>query len=243
MMNTRYFAQTVLFTAEIILGDAVVVWRACVLWDWNKILVSVAGFLLFSAFVLLTFFVGCIGHTGWHFANHESPICDRSQLATYAVSVAVNAWATAWITYMAWKFYRFGADSGLPASKKGSRGYRTLFLIVESGWIYLLIWLSKSFTYLPVTGSPKFAAGILNSIGNQIAGLYPTILITVVHQQRVSWGSPDYSHNINIAISTPSFVRNDIESRVAFAPGPSPKDTPAEERGENSANTSSITLS
>ncbi|KAF5374777.1 hypothetical protein D9758_000078 [Tetrapyrgos nigripes] len=219
MMNTRYFAQTVMFTAEIIIGDAVVVWRACALWHWNRILLSVAGVLLFSASALLTFFVGCIGYTGWHFSSHESPVCDHAQLATYVISLATNAWATGWVTYTAWKFYRFGVESGLPPQKTGSKGYQTLILIMESGWIYLLIWVSKSFTYLPLHGSPHFASGILNSIGNQIAGLYPTILIILVHQKRPVWGSPDYSHQLNLGtIQVTTHARNDLESRVEFAP-------------------------
>ncbi|KAJ6462444.1 hypothetical protein C8R45DRAFT_1178002 [Mycena sanguinolenta] len=68
---------------------------------------------------------------------------------------------------------------------------KILALFVESGFIYLLLWLTQMIVYFNFTrASPwMYVEKILNPLGNQIAGLYPTLIIVIVNFQRTIWDS------------------------------------------------------
>jgi hypothetical protein len=62
---------------------------------------------------------------------------------------------------------------------------RLLVFLVESGFVYCLFWLTQLVLFFP----PSRASGsiwaweVLAPLGNQISGLYPTIIIVVVKLQ------------------------------------------------------------
>ncbi|ETW76315.1 hypothetical protein HETIRDRAFT_118682 [Heterobasidion irregulare TC 32-1] len=79
-----------------------------------------------------------------------------------------------------------------------TRVEKVLVLLVESGVIYFALWVAQIFDFLPITSSSA-AAGtastILSSAGNQLVGLYPTIIVVLVHYQRSLWDSPEVTLN------------------------------------------------
>ncbi|KAJ3984795.1 hypothetical protein F5890DRAFT_1239527 [Lentinula detonsa] len=183
-LNPRVITQTTLFSIEYLIGDSVVVWRACALWGYRKTVVLLPILLLASAIVLVFFFVGCLGVHDWAYIVGEPQICYNS--------------------YIAWMHRRLLQSASV---ERSTRVLKVLILLVESGFIYLLLWATKSmsiFVDLNSTPSGQFAVTMLNSVGNQIVGLYPTLLMVLVHMQRTTinadlenlheWGKSDINN-------------------------------------------------
>jgi len=214
-VNSRVFAQTVVYTFEFLLGDSVVVWRACALWafDWKVLFAPLL--MLTAATVMSFFFVGCIVHNNMDFIFGEPAVCNHAQFSTFFLSLATNALATGLIAYKAWQHRKIISAT----HKKRTQSEKIMLLLIESGLLYFLIWGAKSFTYFPIVsqGSIHFAAQILNNMGNQIVGLYPTIIIVLVHLQYTVWDISETfgpSSGNRTTASTPS---TKMVSRIMFA--------------------------
>ncbi|KAJ3789228.1 hypothetical protein GGU10DRAFT_343957 [Lentinula aff. detonsa] len=185
-LNPRVITQTTLFSIEYLIGDSVVVWRACALWGYKKTVVLLPILLLASATVLVFFFVGCLGVHDWAYIVGEPQICYNSYIGTFSLSIAINLLATSLIATKAWMHRRLLQSASV---ERSTRVLKVLILLVESGFVYLLIWATKSmsvFVDLNSTPSGQFAVTMLNSVGNQIVGLYPTLLMVLVHMQRTT---------------------------------------------------------
>ncbi|KAK0469665.1 uncharacterized protein EV420DRAFT_1472849 [Desarmillaria tabescens] len=209
--NNRVVAQTFIYTFELmsgptqfLIGDAVVVWRAGALWAFD-IKIIVAPLITLTAGVeingnrpaMFFLFVGCTGHTGWKLIDGEQArLCNHAQAATFFLSLGTNAMATSLIAYKAWLLRQSFARAYSPQRVRRSRTLteKILMLFVESGFIYLCFWISKSFTYFPLStaiqASAYFGSAMLNSAGNQVVGLYPTIIIAIVARHQTNWDAP-----------------------------------------------------
>ncbi|KIK51619.1 hypothetical protein GYMLUDRAFT_78125 [Collybiopsis luxurians FD-317 M1] len=181
-LNTRIIVQTTIFSAEYLIGDTVVAWRACALWGYSKKVMFLPVLFLTSATVLISFFVGCLGKTNWAFLEGESKTCANAYLGVFFLSIATNVVATSLIAAKAWMHHRLLLSA---SAEQKSRVMKVLVLLVESGFIYLLIWAAKSmgaFGNLPEANA-QFTVNMLNMMGNQIVGLYPTLLVILVRMQ------------------------------------------------------------
>ncbi|KAF5389673.1 hypothetical protein D9757_006058 [Collybiopsis confluens] len=189
-LNTRIIVQTTLFSVEYLIGDSVVAWRACALWGYNKKIMFLPVLLLTSATVLVSFFVGCLGVTHWGFLEGESKICYNSYTGVVFLSIATNVVATALIAAKAWTHHRFLLRASV---ERKTRILKVLVLMVESGLIYLLVWATKTVGAFgaPHSAGAQFAVTILNMLGNQIVGLYPTLLVILVRMQHTSFDTGD----------------------------------------------------
>ncbi|KAK0500367.1 hypothetical protein EDD18DRAFT_1149725 [Armillaria luteobubalina] len=143
------------------------------------------------------FFVGCTGQTGWKLIDGEQAVlCNRAQEATFFLSLGTNAIATFLIAYKAWLLRQSFTRVYSPQHIRKSRTLteKILMLFVESGFIYLCFWIAKSFTYFPLStsiqASAYFGATVLNSAGNQVVGLYPTVIIAIVARHQTNWDAP-----------------------------------------------------
>ncbi|KAK0236006.1 hypothetical protein EDD85DRAFT_624628 [Armillaria nabsnona] len=172
------------------------------------------------------FFVGCTGQTGWKLIDGEQALlCNHVQTVTFFLSLGTNAIATFLIAYKAWllrqSFTR--AHSLQHIRKSRTLTEKILMLFVESGFIYLCFWIAKSFTYFPVStaiqASAYFGATVLNSAGNQVVGLYPTIIIAIVVRHQTNWDAPVVSSE-PLTVETQS-----IASDMRFAPHTESPDT------------------
>ncbi|KAE9398509.1 hypothetical protein BT96DRAFT_33261 [Gymnopus androsaceus JB14] len=176
-LNPRVVIQTTFFSVEYLIGDAVVVWRACAVWGYSRKIIFLPILMLTSATVLVSIFVGCLGVHDWAYIAGEPETCYKSYLGVFFLSLSTNLMATTLIATRAWMHHRLL----LRSSGQKSTVTRILILLVESGLIYLLIWATKSisaFGTLSSTLTGQFAVSMLNSMGNQIVGLYPTLLVS-----------------------------------------------------------------
>ncbi|KAJ3763412.1 hypothetical protein EV360DRAFT_66310 [Lentinula raphanica] len=174
---------------EYLIGDSMVVWRACALWGYSKKIMLLPILLLFSAAVLVFFFVGCLGFHNWEYILGEPEVCFNSYMGTFFLSIAINLLATSLI-----------ATKACVSVKKSNKVLKIMILLVESGFIYLVIWGTKSISILIDinAGTPggQFAVSLLNSMGNQVVGLYPTLLMVLANAQYSAIDA--YSENLDV---------------------------------------------
>ncbi|KAF9062205.1 hypothetical protein BDP27DRAFT_1406327 [Rhodocollybia butyracea] len=193
--NAFVFAQTAIFTFLFVIGDAVVVWRACAILQYEWRVIWIPLLLLTSTLFMAFFYLGCMGLNDWRILENQAQVCANGQLAGYALSITTNSVATFLVAYKAW-VHRKSMEGLLGARIRKSRAANILTLLIESGLIYLVIWASKGWVYNSSLGqktiAAQFANTIMNAAGNQIAGLYPTIVIVIINQDedpRPEWGA------------------------------------------------------
>ncbi|KAF9029449.1 hypothetical protein BDZ89DRAFT_720087 [Hymenopellis radicata] len=100
----RFFAQTILYTFEFIIGDAVVVWRAYALSGSRKRVLIPLVVMLAASLGMGLYFLGCIMEYGRYLGRPKR--CSRSQIATYFISLGTNFCATFVIVYQVWRYRR-----------------------------------------------------------------------------------------------------------------------------------------
>ncbi|TBU31093.1 hypothetical protein BD309DRAFT_866060, partial [Dichomitus squalens] len=110
------------------LSDAIVWWRVYAVWGGNRFITALGLTVLLPSIELGTgsLFIGSM----WGLMGD-------------IFSVLVNLLATALITYKAWHHRRFVRDY-LRAASSRSQAERVLFLLIESGVAYCLIWVCST---------------------------------------------------------------------------------------------------
>ncbi|KAJ3844911.1 hypothetical protein EV361DRAFT_394845 [Lentinula raphanica] len=198
-INPRVIVKTTIFSIEYLIGDSMVVWRACALWGYSKKIMLLLILLLSSAAVLVFFFVGCLGFHNWEYILGEPEVCLNSYRGTFFLSVTINLLATSLIATKAWLHHRFLRSVSV---KKSNSVLKIMILLVESGFIYFIIWATKSVSILininHNAGTPggQFAVSLLNPMGNQVVGLYPTLLVVIVNAQCSAIDADSENHDI-----------------------------------------------
>ncbi|KAI0319941.1 hypothetical protein OF83DRAFT_1169733 [Amylostereum chailletii] len=175
---------------NLLLSDAVVVWRAWILWERNK-------FVLTSCSVLFTATLAMAGFTIYQQSVPDSgsqnllesqyglPNATTSAVVvSLSLSLAANLWSTALIAYKAWH-YRRSIAAHLQRGDKKNMVEKLLTLLLESGAIYSCIQAAfvVSFALSPQSES-SITLKLFTSIIPQISGIYPTIIIVLVCFQK-----------------------------------------------------------
>ncbi|KAJ7486610.1 hypothetical protein FB451DRAFT_1534526 [Mycena latifolia] len=176
-----------LFMFNMIVGDSVVIWRVWVLY--------------------LT--PGSLGHmrSGSDAPNvlHQTaianggPVCERAELISWAFSFVTNAACTILIGYKAWQHR--GATKALNISVTSRRisTNRILSLLVESGFIYCLFWLTQLILFFDVSRDTPliYVYQLFAGMGDQISGMYPTLIIVIVNLHQTIWDESSHGETKN----------------------------------------------
>ncbi|KAI0744345.1 hypothetical protein C8Q80DRAFT_1346053 [Daedaleopsis nitida] len=142
---------TASLTINMALGDAIVWWRAWVLWKGSRPVRALCCIL-----VSATFITGVVATThgckpsdfalalGWKDAVTLSAgslyIGDQWGLASSILSLVTNMTATSLIAYKAWHHRRL-LRQNLRMGSAGTWAEKTLILLVESGTLYCVFWI------------------------------------------------------------------------------------------------------
>ncbi|KAF8141088.1 hypothetical protein K438DRAFT_1878711 [Mycena galopus ATCC 62051] len=189
-----------LFMFNMIVGDGVVVWRTWVVYCRRGLAVSIPSLILFISFVFAIMDVVCASHDD---AVPIPGICDYTSFLAWVLSVATNVTCTILVGLQAWRHRKMmRAVHRLPGKRMSAE--KVLSLLVESGFIYSLLWLTQLIVFLPFPStSPAFYAyAVLKGMGNQMAGMYPTIIIVIVNFQRTFWEEKESSTGTAKALPT-----------------------------------------
>ncbi|KAI0312584.1 hypothetical protein OF83DRAFT_632350 [Amylostereum chailletii] len=210
-----------------IMGDSVVLWRACVVWGMHKgmrifsvvlILVQTCAWVVYGIGIVVS---DSVPATPKSFRPLASPsgISVLSALVS-GVSLATNVWATAMVAYKAWK-HRRDVRRYLNNRTRKSVIEAVLLLLVESGVLYAILWIF--YTISIVASNQAHVSSVLTSNAatsaeyvwdsgmNQIPGIYLTLVILVVAFQQSHRESTFSNTHRSIHVTIP-------DAQITFRP-------------------------
>ncbi|KAJ7054542.1 hypothetical protein C8F01DRAFT_1161961 [Mycena amicta] len=211
-----------LFMFNMIVGDSVVIWRAWVLYRRSLWVVAIPCALLLVSLIFTIIDLTCL--TGSAFSDDSSvagggAVCAHAELISWAFSLFTNASCTLLIGIKAWSHRRMMRSLDLRTTSGSGLGSprfsvdKVLSLLVESGCIYCLFWLTQVVLFVPISRftASIYAYEILGAMGDQISGLYPTLIIVIVNFHHTIWENRHDSETL----ATPVFAANLNPGRTA----------------------------
>ncbi|KAJ6465699.1 hypothetical protein C8R45DRAFT_1079716 [Mycena sanguinolenta] len=196
--------EEALFMFNMVVGDTVVIWRAWVLYRRTLWVVAIPCLMLLMSF-----------SAGW--SNQSAiagggAVCAHAELISWAFSLGTNAACTVLIGYKAWQHRRSMKALNIVGNPRRLSTDKVLSLLVESGFIYCLFWLSQYILFVDIdrTKPVIWAYELFSGMGDQISGLYPTLIIVIVNFHQTIWESES---TIQLRTTNPTI------STVRFGPG------------------------
>ncbi|KAI0091407.1 hypothetical protein BDY19DRAFT_930296 [Irpex rosettiformis] len=177
-----------------ILGDAIVLWRVQAFWStgrerWFMLIPCTTWFVS----VILTFLLSyCAARndTSVTFGQFEHPaFCRNIQSAAYWAQFATAAVATGMIGIKTW-MYRRMVKSFMSDMRHRSPVNKAMFILVDTGILYTLFFLAEVLLNIGVLDgainkNPRldFALEVYDFQTSSIVGIYPTVVVILVHTQ------------------------------------------------------------
>ncbi|KAM5537901.1 hypothetical protein V8D89_008377 [Ganoderma adspersum] len=193
----RACAAPATLTINVILGDAIVCWRASAVWHKNMIVKAVCG-----VFLLATFVVGVVDTAQScqppRSASSFAPARPSVGIAACVLSLSTNLLVTLLVAYKAWESKR-RVRKILVVGPGSSQIQKIFALFIESGVLYSALWvLIVAFQlceYVNAKGGNAMSAdesrflGILNVVVHGVLipaiAIYPTVVIILVALNRM----------------------------------------------------------
>ncbi|KAJ7367568.1 hypothetical protein DFH08DRAFT_725571, partial [Mycena albidolilacea] len=173
-----------------IIGDGVVIWRTWAVYQGRILAISMPCILLLVSFVFTLIDVTCGSYDGPLPGGEQ--ICPQAAKTSWAFSVGTNVTCTILVGFKAWQHRKMMRELNLPGKSRRMSAEKIISLLVESGFIYSLLWLSQVIAYIdeiPRSSPWYFVYQAFVAMGDQIAGMYPTLIIVIVNFQRTIWDS------------------------------------------------------
>ncbi|KAJ6578669.1 hypothetical protein DFH09DRAFT_858162, partial [Mycena vulgaris] len=177
-----------LFMFNMVVGDSVVIWRAWVLYQRMLWVVSIPCIMLVMSFIFAVVDVTCLTGAGW---SHQSalagggPVCAHAELMSWAFSFVTNASCTILIGYKACTRQHRRSTRALEivGDKRRMSADKILSILVESGFVYCLFWLTQLILFFEVSRETPiiYVYEVFSGMGDQISGMYPTLIIVIVN--------------------------------------------------------------
>ncbi|TFK83151.1 hypothetical protein K466DRAFT_666045 [Polyporus arcularius HHB13444] len=218
---TQQCTGTAALTVNVIIGDAIVWWRAWVLWKDHRLVLCTWVILLLATMMtgIIDTKDACMPEAALFsitspFAPDTSEVstigslfgADGWGIAAAMLSLLTNMVATLLIAYRAWE-HRVLIMSHLKGCSTRSQVERTLALLVESGVLYCALWVIivvYQFVALKL-GESAFAYGFYYVMGGcliPLIGMYPTLIIILCALDK---SLHEKSHN-DARMSSPRFA-------------------------------------
>ncbi|KAJ8078315.1 hypothetical protein PM082_000522 [Marasmius tenuissimus] len=178
--------HSVLFPVAFVIGDAVVIWRACALSGRKKRIVFLLVVLQLALTGAAFGWIGCFVEAGMPLTISDR--CEPFYNMAYVLSVATNIAGTAAIGYTTWSHWK-AIREYLKSSDRPARAEKVTVLLLESGLFYILLLIAQLiFTVIPNYRLSYTTSGeFLLRISTQLVGIYPTALIVIVFLKRSLW--------------------------------------------------------
>ncbi|KAJ8094144.1 hypothetical protein PM082_023352 [Marasmius tenuissimus] len=179
----------VLLPLEVVIGDAIVLWRAWKLCAENRKLVYPPMFFLFVTTVCSLGYLGCYAKNDWPASNPDT--CNNLQISVFSLSLATNLMGTLVVGYKVW-LHRQAVGEFLGQCRQRTRAEKVLILLMESGAAYSILWIVQLIVVLSPparTFSGKVAQQVFYTSSIQMVGMYPTFMVVLVYLQYSIWDS------------------------------------------------------
>ncbi|KAJ7726822.1 hypothetical protein DFH07DRAFT_234745 [Mycena maculata] len=205
--------EEALFMFNMVVGDSVVIWRAWVLYERTLWVVSIPCFLLLMSFIFNVIDLTCL--TGAGFSNQSTVaggagVCTHAELISWAFSLVTNVACTMLIGFKAWQHRRSTRALSLVGDPRRISTNKILSILVESGFVYCLFWLTQLILFFNVSrDSPVIYVWMLfSSMGDQISGMYPTLIIVIVNLHQTLWDERSSLTTKGVSVSTVQWSAN-----------------------------------
>ncbi|KAJ7114545.1 hypothetical protein C8R43DRAFT_126962 [Mycena crocata] len=188
--NKLQLACEVLFDSLFLMGDTIVLWRTWMLCPDRRLLVLSAIALWFGGFTCVLSILGVALQngfsSGWRIGVYDTSTTLKLSMATAGLSAATNFFSTFLISWKAWQHRAvFNTQSTCGA---GSRARKIMSLFIESGFIYFGLWVIAMLNFYLDWRAPVLQA-ILRGLYDMVIGMYPTLIIILVHLDCSFWGA------------------------------------------------------
>ncbi|KAI0063678.1 hypothetical protein BV25DRAFT_1915153 [Artomyces pyxidatus] len=194
-------------TVNFVLGDAIVAWRAWVIWDCSYRIVVIPVLLLAVTTAIVTAElvsgVRFAASLAWEEGLGYSFETDLR--IAVALTLGTNLIVTGLIGYRTWIRHRTVTPRQVRVGH--DRIQALLILLIESGALYCCIWiayLSAAWKYGDLE-NPSLAFEIFDSALPQLVGIYPTLIIVLCSLQRSYHDTAMTSDCANLPMAPPQY--------------------------------------
>ncbi|KAL1759407.1 hypothetical protein FB107DRAFT_204911 [Schizophyllum commune] len=170
----------ILLALDLLVCDAIVVWRAWVMWQESRVVKVILSLCMVGSVV------GVVAHLIWYavaYLDSEAPTL--SLLMVTIPLLLTNLVATILVGLQVW-YYRRNVKSIASPWRKRTRIGKILVLLLESGFVYCLLWIAS--IALEVDGTSDDARAdyymAASNAYQSFAGIYPTLIVIIVAVQR-----------------------------------------------------------
>ncbi|KAH8799564.1 hypothetical protein DL96DRAFT_871127 [Flagelloscypha sp. PMI_526] len=186
-----------LFMLNMLIGDAVVVSRAKAVWNNSWKIIAVPCLFLVTALAFSILGVVCLEIEG--FGNTTADVvgsyaCRRAEPIAWALSIITNVISTSLIAFRAWN-HRKVINHAYPRRRTASPVEKALMLVVESGFVYILLLISQLAVFwegVAAGNAASYAFAVIAPLGDQITvrfspkcSLVPWVINPIVFFSRV----------------------------------------------------------
>ncbi|ESK83228.1 hypothetical protein Moror_3266 [Moniliophthora roreri MCA 2997] len=207
-MAPRVAAEDLIYSYMTVLGDGVIVWRVYAFWalsNWRIAAMIAPIALLLTSFALSIILTHCVVNLNGSIvlgSFNDPPFCRDVQIVSYATPAATTAIATFLIGIKVWNYLRISRAHGVDDLRLStrSRAESIIVLLLESGLAYFVFFLAQVILATPAVKDAinlhpglQFAQTVFSYQSSSIVGMYPTIIICLVHAQRSAIDTMVYS--------------------------------------------------
>ncbi|KAL1705254.1 hypothetical protein EV121DRAFT_279701 [Schizophyllum commune] len=196
ILATDLEAFTTFFFAYISpLSDAIVIWRAWVLWRDNRIVKAILSLCMAGSLILPI--VECVF---WVRDAMGEPVPHLMSLMVTTPLLVTNSVTTILVGFQVW-YYRRNIKGAIGPWKRSTQVEKVLVLLLESGFAYCLIWAVRlALDVAQSAGRIAIPYAIITIAYHSTAGIYPTLIILVVAMQRSATQDLALSQQISLPI-------------------------------------------
>ncbi|KAF7358655.1 hypothetical protein MSAN_01204300 [Mycena sanguinolenta] len=224
VFNNFFPFQETLFDLSLIVADAVLIWRTWAIYQGRIAAIVAPCFLLLSAFVFALIDMTCFLDVGPLPGGDQ--ICPQAAVTMWALSVGTNVVCTSLVGFKAWQHRKMMKQLNMGGKTHRMSTEHIMSLLVDSGFIYCLVLLSQVVAYIYIDPGPASPWWYINEIfketGQQILGIYPTLIIVIVNFKRTMWEEYPVTPANSAALNSSKWVINvnrDVEQST-FDSGP-----------------------
>ncbi|KAF7350743.1 hypothetical protein MSAN_01635400 [Mycena sanguinolenta] len=183
--------QEALYMLNMIIADAVVIWRTWAVYGKRISAILIPCLLLLTSFVFAVIDIFCTSYSGTENPGVQQ-LCLHTALVAWVFSVATNLACTILIGCKAREHRKLTKELNITGQSRRMSAGKILSILVESGFIYSLLWITQFISFVDITRvSPGYyAETVLHALGNEMAGMYPTLIIIIFNFHYTIWEDP-----------------------------------------------------
>ncbi|KAJ7488175.1 hypothetical protein FB451DRAFT_1391116 [Mycena latifolia] len=181
LLNIR-LSENVFGRINYLMSDAIVVWRAWVVYHDNLKVRLLLSLCLLGSLVGTTIDMTFGGL--WLFGNAKFMPSGPRGLIMVLPLLVTNMVSTSLMGYKVWQYRRqIKANLNLPKNKK-TKIERVLVILTESGMFYCLIWIPYLYSIFAKEGTETTGYKIVTNTVPQLSAIYPVVIVLLVTLQR-----------------------------------------------------------